>query len=339
MVKKKYYDEHGNQTRSRTRKRFYQKWWMWLIVVVAVIVVITAFGGEKDITEEPVASGITEAEDEAVDEEVETTKEEEKTEAVEPEEASEESTYTYDDFKGTYALFEDEPYKSGIAELYIIENESFRYNNLWDMDLKSNITNKKIEGNILTLNFYGEENEQWGVYDESGKEQFELHYEGNKKVLHSITNGHSLYSMSNQDLQEQYDNLEIEYARIIMTINDEPSLDQWIVNNGAPVVKVRYNSAGDPTEVSNKVPYPEEVTHLDSTSQGMAAGIITYSSHGDGHITRYPMPLHYHQEDQSEEGYQQLAQESLDDADKIYVEPFDPYVVADFIGRVQFVYE
>lgn len=289
-----------------------------MIAVVVVIVTITVLGGEKDITEEPVASGIAEAENEMVDEEVETTEEEEQTEVVEPVEESEESTYTYEDFKGTYALFEEEPYESDIAELYIFKDEYFRYLNLWDMDLMSNITDKEIEGNILTLNFYGKENEQWSVYDESGTEQFELHYEGNKKVMHSITNGHSLYSMSNQVLQEQYDSLEIEYARIIMTINGEPSLDEWIVSaeSGAPIVNVRYNSTSDPTEVS----YPEDVTHLDLTSQGIAAGIITYSSHGDGHITRYPMPLHYHQEDQSEEGFRQLAQEALDDADSIYVE-------------------
>jgi len=68
----------------------------------------------------------------------------------------------------------------------------------------------------------------------------------------------------------------------------------------------------------------------------MAAGIITYHSHGDGYITRYPMPLHYHQEDQSEEGYEALAQEAIDDAEKILVEPFNPYEVADIIGRVEF---
>lgn len=120
--------------------------------------------------------------------------------------------------------------------------------------------------------------------------------------------------MSNQDLQTHYSQSEIDYARIIMTINGEPSLDQWAV----PVVNVRYNSAGDHSEVSNEVFYPENVTHLGLTSQGMAAGIITYFSHDDGHITRYPTPLHYHQEDQSEEGYRQLAQEALGDAYDIY---------------------
>ncbi len=148
--------------------------------------------------------------------------------------------------------------------------------------------------------------------------------------------------MSNQDLQTHYSQSEIDYARIIMTIHGEPSLDQWAIWQaewGTPVIHVRSNAAGDPTEVSREVSYPTDVIHLDVTSQGMAFGIITYTSHGDGHITRYPMPLHYHQEDQSEEGYRQLGQEALDDAYKIYIEPFDPYAVADFIGRVEFVTE
>ncbi|SIT10639.1 hypothetical protein SAMN05421787_11674 [Virgibacillus pantothenticus] len=34
MAKKKYYDEHRNQTRSRPPKRIYQKWWIWLMVIV-----------------------------------------------------------------------------------------------------------------------------------------------------------------------------------------------------------------------------------------------------------------------------------------------------------------
>lgn len=159
------------------------------------------------------------------------------------------------------------------------------------------------------------------LHSESGLEEFELRYDGDQKVSYSITQDQVFNSMSNQDLQTHYTQSEIDYARVLMTVYGEPSLDQWAMweeSFGTIVIDVSNHSAGEPTEVSEDVPYPEDVTHLDLTKQGMAAGMVTYSSHGDGNITRYPMPLHYHQDDQSKEGYRQLAQESLDNAEVIY---------------------
>lgn len=338
MTKKKFYDENGNEIRSRPSKPYYKKPWFWVIVVLGLIfgtIGIYTLVSEDEIADEPAEQELEKKVDETEHSEHE----------VLVEESVEEQTYTYDDFKGTYVLFEGEPYNSPIVEMsdiIVLGDDFYQSFNRWDFDMTSTIRDKTVEENVLTLNLDNDENEQWGFHSESGKEQFELRHDGDKKVLYSITQDQSLYSMSNQDLQNYYSQSEIDYARIIMTINGEPSLDQWAVWNaewGVPVVKVRYNSAGDPTEVSNEVSYPEDVTHLDLTSQGMAAGIITYSPHGDGNITRYPMPLHYHQEDQSEEGYQQLAQDALDNADTISIEPFEPYTVADFIGRVRFVYE
>src|SRR5699024_10464068 len=101
----------------------------------------------------------------------------------------------------------------------------------------------------------------------------------------------------------------------------------------------RHNAAGDPTDASEQVSYPEDVTHIDLTSQEMAWGVITYSSMSNGKIIRYPMPLHYHQEDQSKEGYRKLAQDAIDNADQIDIKPFEPYTVEEFIGNVKFVYE
>ncbi|MGM0940373.1 MAG: hypothetical protein ACQEWU_05295 [Bacillota bacterium] len=329
MAKKKYYDEHGNQIRSRPPKRVYQKWWIWLMAVVVVTVGITVLGG-KENTEEPVTKEISGVEK----------KEEEETKVAEPEEegTSEESTYTYEDFKGIYVTFEGEPYESPVGVLLALNDDQIITRHPWgaSSSLDKKIMQQSIEGDVLILDWNNPYRE-----GENGVTQYEIYYQDNKKIIRDINTQDTFYPMSNQDLQHHYNQSEIDYARIILTINGEISLNQWIVSaeSGAPVVNVRYNSAGDPTEVSNEVSYPEDVTHLDLTSQGMAFGIITYSSHGDGHITRYPMPLHYHQEDQSEEGYRQLAQEALDDADTIYVEPFEPYLVADFIGRVEFVYE
>ncbi len=344
MAEKKFYDEHGNEIRSRPPKPFYKKWWLWGIVVLGVIfgtIGMYALGSEDEIEDEPIEKGVGEEVKEVEETVVEDPELTESEEGI-----VEEQTYTYEDFKGTYVTFEGEPYNSTVgsmeSNIMVLGDDFYHSFNRWDFDMTSTILDKTIEGNVLTLHLDSDENEMWGLHSESGTEQFELRHDGDKKVLYSNTKDYSLYSMSNQDLQTHYSQSEIDYARIIMTINGEPSIDQWAMWNaewGVPVVNVRYNSAGDPTEVSNEVSYPEDVTHLDLTSQGMAAGIITYSSHGDGHITRYPIPLHYHQEDQSEEGYRQLAQESLDDAYTIYIEPFDPYTVADFIGRVEFVYE
>lgn len=148
--------------------------------------------------------------------------------------------------------------------------------------------------------------------------------------------------MTSQDLQNHYIQKEIDYARIFMTVIGEPSLDQWAVWQNdwdKIVINVRHNVAGDSTDASKQVTYTKDVTHIDSTSQGMAWGVITYSSHSNGKIIRYPMPLHYHQEDQSKEGYRKLAQNAIDDAAEIDIKPFEPYTVAEFIGYVEFVYE
>ncbi|WP_121641197.1 hypothetical protein [Virgibacillus sp. Bac330] len=141
--------------------------------------------------------------------------------------------------------------------------------------------------------------------------------------------------MSSQDLQTHYNQSEIDYARIILTINGEPSLDQWILWED-PVVKINHSSADDPVFQIDDIVYPEDVTHLSSTMTD--SNHINYTPNGGGYITIYPNPSHY-QAEQSEEENRQLAQEVLDNAYTIYVEPFDPYTVADFIGRVEFVYE
>lgn len=349
MSKKTFYDEQGNAMRSRPSKPIYQKWWFWLSMVLGLIfgtIGIYALGSADETSNEP-----EEQEEQYTTEEIEEVEEmaEEEPEPVEEkEEIVEESTFTYEDFKGTYVTFEGQPYNSSLtsieSNIKVIGDDFYQSFNRWDFDMTSTILDKKVEGNILTLHLDSAESEVWGLHSESGIEQFELLHDGDKKILHSITHDYSFYSMSNQDLQNHYGQLEIDYARIIMTIMGKPpSLDQWAMwtsELGDPSVYVGQSVAGDPTELSAKVSYPEDVTHLSVSLSTMAESFfITYFPHGDGHITRYPFPSHYHQEDQSEEGYRQLAQEVLDDAFTLYVEPFDPYIVADFIGRIEFVYE
>ncbi|WP_182200073.1 hypothetical protein [Paraliobacillus salinarum] len=289
-------------------------------------------------------TGCTSAEDAPTEEETtpQEVSEEETNAAIvdDPEEmeASEELTYTYKDFKGTYVNFEGEPYESpiGMSHIIVLGDDFFQSFNRWDFDMTSTILDKTVEGNVLTLDLDSDKDEQWGFHSESGTEQFKLRYEDDKKIMHSIANGQSLYSMSSQDLQTHYNQSEIDYARIILTINGAPSLDQWLLWED-PVVNINHSSAGDPVlQIDDDIVYPEEVTHLSSTVTD--SNHISYTSNRDGYITIYPNPSHY-QAAQSEEENRQLAQEVLDNAYTIYVEPFDPYTVADFIGRVEFIDE
>ncbi len=77
-----------------------------------------------------------------------------------------------------------------------------------------------------------------------------------------------------------YNQSEINYARIILTINGEPSLDQWLVWED-PLVNINHSSADDPVlQIDDSIVYPEEVISTMTDSN-----YISYTSNGDGHIT------------------------------------------------------
>src|SRR5699024_1938960 len=241
MSKNKYYDEDGNQVRSRPEQPLYKKLSFWVIVIISVTV--GAVGMYILIND-------NEIKDETIKEEVEKETDEEKEQKELPnveEEKVKDETFTYDDFKGTYVTFEDEPYNShiGMSEIIEIKDDSYRSFDRWELDMTSPILDKKIDGNILTLDLDSDENEMWGLHSESGVEQFELRQEADVKILHSITNDRTLYSMTNEDLQNHYTQKEIDYARIIMTINDKPSIDTWAVWKDEwdeIVINIRHNA-------------------------------------------------------------------------------------------------
>ena len=85
--------------------------------------------------------------------------------------------------------------------------------------------------------------------------------------------------------------------------------------------------------------YSENVTQLGIIQQPMNCGLITYAPLGKGYIRTCGIPLYYYQENQSAEEKRQFAEDVLNQASKIYIEPFEPYSVADFIGRVEFLYK
>ena len=56
MTKKKFYDENGNEIRSRPSKPYYKKPWFWVIVVLGLIfgtIGIYTLVSEDEIADEP----------------------------------------------------------------------------------------------------------------------------------------------------------------------------------------------------------------------------------------------------------------------------------------------
>jgi len=343
VVKKSEQKNHEILSRSQTklRKPIYKKLWFWIIIILGVIlgtIGIHITGSEDEFVDEPIKQS-PEEKPEIPDPEEEVASSEENSEVVNTDqEVVEESLYTYEDFKGTYVAFEGNPYNSPVdsisSDIVVLEDNSYQSFNRWDYDMTSIIIDKEIDENVLTLSLDSEKSVQWGLHSESGTEQFELDYEGNKKILRSVTNDVFLYSMSSQDLQTHYSQAEIDFARIIMTLNGEPSLDAWALwetENDKPLIRIRHSSAGDSVSFNERVTYPERVTHIDLTHQGADYGIITYSTIGDGNIKKYYTPSQLPQDEQA-------LQEAINNPETIYVAPFEPYDVADFIGRVEFVY-
>lgn len=337
--------EEDTRFRSRPRKSFYKSRGFW--VIVFFILLFGAIGTyvlmnkkEDKNLKQPAEKETDQVVEESEESAVENTEnlESEKEDIAEP-------LYTYEDFKGTYVLFEDIPYDSpisGMSDIIVLREDSYRTFNRWDYDMTSTILSKTIEDYILTIDLDSDENEIWGRHSESGTEQFKLDYNGDRKILYSIKEDESFYSMSSEDLQTEYKQLEIDYARIIMTILGRPSLDYWAVwedKLGTPIIDVSYHAAGDSIDISGKVTYPEKVTYLSFTDAEMITRTITYSTQGDGYIKVYPMLLPYNQDEQSTEENRKIAEQAINNAYTIYVEPFEPYDVADFIGHVEFVYQ
>ena len=124
-----------------------------------------------------------------------------------------------------------------------------------------------------------------------------------------------------------YKAIDIEYARIIEMIGYPGSGTVYATKEPAGTAIVS-NIADSPV-------FPQAVTYL--TGEYTADGMIVYSSHGNGYITLYPVPSHWHQDDQSEEGYRKYAQEILDSAIDVYVEVGDEAKIISRLERTTFV--
>ncbi|WP_146880634.1 hypothetical protein [Alkalibacterium putridalgicola] len=129
---------------------------------------------------------------------------------------------------------------------------------------------------------------------------------------------------------EGYSAQETEYARVLLMTG--------MVDSASSIIYISHYPAGSPVADG----YEDSIKFLDPTTVIMGeygySGSITYASHGDGNITIYPMPSHWHQEDKSPEGYRTYAQEILDEAETVYVEPGNNRDIINIIDSVIFDY-
>lgn len=333
MVKKKYYDENGKQIRSRLSKPFYKKWSLLMIVFFSVL--LSAIG-IYTISDEGESRDAT-IEKKEPKKEIATNKKDSQHRDLEIEEKV--PTYTYEDFKGTYIQFEGIPYKSSIvamSPIIVIGDASYYKFNRWDFEMTSTITDIAISESMLTLDLDSPADQVQGIPSKSESKKFELRYDGNKKILYSITDDITLYSISKEDLQAHYTQSEIDYARIIMTLRGVPSLDSWALASldyadDKPLIGVSYTPKGEfiPNITDyGDVKYPENVTTLYlKNNAGRDEISYTYSSIGDGYIRVYPVPLNH---------ALKTGKEVLNAVEEYYIQPFEPYEVADFIGHIEF---
>lgn len=303
---------------------------MWALVLVVVLLgVVGVYAISQKSTTTETASENTQVVTEETKEETKKEAAEEK-ETVQEETKEKASTYTYEDFKGTYVQFAGEPYNSPIQlmdYIAVIGDEDYRIFDHWEVDETSTITSKSLSGNTLTLHTRSAANEMLGTPAENRTEQFKLSDDGHQKVLYSVTNNQTLYAMSKEDLQKHYKQSEIDYARIMMTLGGVPSPDMWASidperyekNTEKPAVYIAY-SKKDEYSPGRGVVYPEDVTHL---------YLASYDSGFQMSYTYAPLDA----------GYMRVYSEDASKSKVHYIKPFEPYEVAIFIGNVAFLNE
>lgn len=191
-----------------------------------------------------------------------------------------------------------------------------------------NMNNEPTEENITSQsssNQDGTDKQDSTTINENEKEEEPIEDSSEE----SINTAENIETDSSVSL-DNYDEQEIEYARILLMTE--------AITEDSPVVNVSHSAEGEPIAVYNdgSVNYPEDVTHL--TGGASVSGSITYASHGDGNITIYPLPSHWHQEDQTSEGYRVATQEVLDNRESVYVEPATNDEVIEKIESIEFIY-
>lgn len=269
---------------------------------------------------------------------------------------SDEKNTEFENFKGIYVLFDEEPYKSSVEAVVIISNDVYLSGIFPGDYAKGNIVDTQMDNEQLTLNVqYSEQKESEGANTEFN---FTLHDDQTyNKILQAPETGEELYPITTEDLSEigfnvssiedilpelseydsqvqeniettnaelldDYSNEEIEYARVWLTVMNNPQVKEVTVN--------RYNE-GSPIHSGNEnsAVYPREVVQL--TGFYGSDGAVTYASNGDGTIEVYDVPTHWHMESSElPEVYDRI----LNNTETIYVDPGTETEVVQMINKL-----
>ncbi|MCA9766752.1 MAG: hypothetical protein KC455_10095 [Carnobacterium sp.] len=110
------------------------------------------------------------------------------------------SDYSFDDFKGTYGLYESTPYESTLEYLIIITDSHFIEGGANAGISKSNILDKRIKDNILTIDWFTPEG--GGYFSSSGILSLKMETENNQKKIIFTESGSTMYFVTEEQISE-----------------------------------------------------------------------------------------------------------------------------------------
>lgn len=125
------------------------------------------------------------------------------TEEVDVEEKEEvtETGYTYDDFKGMYAIFESTPYQSPIQYVVLLTDTHLIDGLPATSYLVSNILDKRVKDDLLQIDYFTPESEEDG--ESSGHIEFQIKYKNNQKILLFTDSEVTGYPITEQQLLDE----------------------------------------------------------------------------------------------------------------------------------------
>ncbi|MCI3028366.1 hypothetical protein LMF32_04515 [Desemzia sp. C1] len=141
--------------------------------------------------------------EEGTQEEITNVKGEEEAEVDDEGTNNEEKTiaYTYDNFKGTYAFFEDVPYESPIQYAFTFMDDYY-VEGLKDSSYSVNeISNKEVIENVLQFDYFAPEGGGNGAVN--GNLELELVEKNSEQTLFFPETGSVIYPITEQDLIEE----------------------------------------------------------------------------------------------------------------------------------------
>lgn len=129
----------------------------------------------------------------------------------------------------------------------------------------------------------------------------------------------------------EYNDSEIEYARVWLALGPNQDIDELDVLN------IPTGTLINPYDKTSAV-YPKDTIHLSGSR--LVDGSVTYSSNGDGTITKYDVPHRWEQTpvvDLEKDEMKNLTQSLIDEGKIISIEPGDSEKIIKLIG-IEFIH-